>query len=558
MGENGRERHPRRWRSGPAARRSLLILIPLALLLAAGALVAEDGRGPAKSVAEPCCDPAIERVKGPGAWDPERQVMSFGNNTWSTGRCCAPFARAAEADADDPTPQSVDFDQMGLMGLEYTRVSVFPCLDVDGPYATDAAPWKQIYDRFVGEAAKRRVQVLPFLMQGLDCTEPVDTDANPYPDQGRLSKHNPPDHLEEYRDLGDAARKLAEWYAPWDEVAGLPRNRQPGQFWRRMWAEHGCTAGAPSCTYPAAGGEPETIYYVPIRAWQIWNEPNIRASWGVPPGDDPPADERTTDINPVAYRKALFHAREGLRAVDPSARVITAGLSGVTEDVTDDEDPKATKKKLSARQFIDAMLEDPTPQTEDAGDRYSCAFDGLAAHFYSLDGTPEGFVQHLKSNVRAPLADALQRTQAVRPGEAEAQLWITELGAPSAPSTKPSGLPPLPGEDGTARKPRRSEARQREWVKLALEELTPERRSRWKLGPTLHFNWLDWYNDIAGESFSSAGLWAAGGVPPRGQPQPDATKRSALKAVGAHARDVGLEAEPIALPPVRCPGYTGT
>lgn len=557
MGENRRERQPRSRRSGPTTRRFLLILVPLALLLAIGALVAEDGRPPAKSVAELCCDSAIERVKGPGRWDPERQVISFGNNTWSTGRCCAPLERAAEVDADDPTPQSVDFDQMGLMGLEYTRVSVFPCLDVEGPYATDSAPWKQIYDTFVGEAAKRRVQVLPFLMQGLDCTEPVDTDANPYPDQGRLSKHNPPDHPEEYRDLRNAARKLAEWYAPWDEVAGLPRNRQPGQFWRRLWAEHGCTPKASSCTYSDGEGETETIYYVPIRAWQIWNEPNIRASWGVPPGDDPSADERTTDINPVAYRKALFHAREGLRSVDPSARVITAGVSGVTEDVTNDEDPDATKKKLSARQFIDAMLEDPTPRTRDAGDRYSCAFDALAAHFYSLDGTPEGFAQHLRSNLRAPLADALGRTRAVRPGEPDAQLWITELGAPSAPSTKPSGLPPPPGEQGTARKSRRSEARQREWVKLALAELTPGRRSRWRLGPTLHFNWLDWDNDIAGESFSSAGLWRAGGVPSGGRARSNSARPSALKPAGAYVRDVALEAEPIALPPVRCPGYTG-
>jgi hypothetical protein len=70
-----------------------------------------------------------------------------------------------------------------------------------------------------------------------------------------------------------------------------------GTFWS-------CPVGAPICLRP----------YRPIRAWQVWNEPDIPAWWRTGP-------------NPVAYLRLLRYADAGLKAGDPSSEVVLAGLS---------------------------------------------------------------------------------------------------------------------------------------------------------------------------------------------------------------------------------------
>lgn len=51
----------------------------------------------------------------------------------------------------------------------------------------------------------------------------------------------------------------------------------------------------------------------PIRAWQVWNEPNLKAYWGGKP-------------DAVAYTRMLKTVHRAIRSVDPSATVVTAGL----------------------------------------------------------------------------------------------------------------------------------------------------------------------------------------------------------------------------------------
>jgi hypothetical protein len=53
---------------------------------------------------------------------------------------------------------------------------------------------------------------------------------------------------------------------------------------------------------------------LPVRSWQVWNEPNIPVYWPSGP-------------NPAQYAQMLRTVGEGIKAVDPGARVVTAGLN---------------------------------------------------------------------------------------------------------------------------------------------------------------------------------------------------------------------------------------
>lgn len=58
-----------------------------------------------------------------------------------------------------------------------------------------------------------------------------------------------------------------------------------------------------------------TLRPMPIRVWQIWNEPNVAWVWtgGVP--------------NPARYADLLKRSRNAIRSVDPSARIVAAGVA---------------------------------------------------------------------------------------------------------------------------------------------------------------------------------------------------------------------------------------
>jgi len=54
--------------------------------------------------------------------------------------------------------------------------------------------------------------------------------------------------------------------------------------------------------------------YTPIKAWQVWNEPDIPSWW-------------RTGVDAGAYTALLAHAYEGLKAGDSTAEVVLAGLT---------------------------------------------------------------------------------------------------------------------------------------------------------------------------------------------------------------------------------------
>ena len=128
----------------------------------------------------------------------------------------------------------------------------------------------KLHDDFVKAAARNGISVLPILFD--------------------------PPSFRSGRPAGDTTRGV---FPPADNAsfaayaAQLVRRYGPdGSFWR---------------------AHPE-LPQLPIRSWQIWNEPNIPFYWGGNP-------------NPGAYAELLKAASAAIKSADPGAQVVTAGLN---------------------------------------------------------------------------------------------------------------------------------------------------------------------------------------------------------------------------------------
>jgi Glycosyl hydrolase catalytic core len=126
-----------------------------------------------------------------------------------------------------------------------------------------------------------------------------------------------------------------------------------------------------------------TAPVMPIRAWQIWNEPNGKAFWAPRPSAE-------------QYAELLRISREAIRSADPGAQVVLAGLVGYG--------------KIRAWSFLDQLY-----RAQSKGD-----FDVAALHPYSRS------LAQLRNEItlfRAAMDDH---------GDGRTSLWITELGWGSA------------------------------------------------------------------------------------------------------------------------------
>jgi hypothetical protein len=129
----------------------------------------------------------------------------------------------------------------------------------------------------------------------------------------------------------------------------------------------------------------------PIRAWQVFNEPNLQPYWSVQPFER-------------AYVATLRAAESGIHKVDPGATVVLGGL---------------TNKSWEALSAIYA-----------AGARGS--FDAVAIHPYS--SSPANVVRIVR------YARQVMRTN----GDRRLPIWVTEFSWPAA------GEMPAPGPPGWA------------------------------------------------------------------------------------------------------------
>jgi hypothetical protein len=195
------------------------------------------------------------------------------------------------------------------------------------------------YDALMAAAARRRLEVLPVLFNppGFHSSGP----PRPSP-RGTFPPRHP-------RDLGVFAAVVARRYGP------------GGSFWR---------------SHPSLPADP-------IRAWQVWNEPSLPVYWPTGP-------------SPKAYARLLAATGRAIRAVDPRATIVSAGLP-------------QTRIGIPFAKFAEGLYR--------AGAKGS--FDVLAIHPYARDA--------------AGVLAAVEQARALmdRHGD-HSPIWVTEVGWASA------------------------------------------------------------------------------------------------------------------------------
>lgn len=165
------------------------------------------------------------------------------------------------------------------------------------------------YDRVVTDIVRHRLHFLPVLIG------PTPNGLSTAPAQGAQPGLYPP------KDPAQFARFVAqcvEHYGP------------HGTFWRAN----------------------PTLPYLPVRAWQVWNEQNLKGAWEPRP-------------NVSAYVRLLRSADRAIKGVDPHALVITGGtpFTGVSNETR----TIAALYHHRARRYFDALaIHDYAPTVADA------------------------------------------------------------------------------------------------------------------------------------------------------------------------------------------------
>jgi len=246
-----------------------------------------------------------------------------------------------------PGYRNAHLRRQGAIGVGVIRQPFLWRLVERSPGEFDWGP----YDNFVADAARHGIRVLPTLVD---------------PPDFRATR---PTRISETRQLMYPPRRNAD-FARFAEAA-VRRYGPSGTLW----------------------SERTDVPLVPIRAWQVWNEPNIEAWWASGP-------------NARGYARLLRTAARGIRAADPGAEVVAAGIPD-------------SRFGIPLRSFIARMY------------RYRArgAFDTLAIHPYS--GTVGGVVDYIRAT------RALMRRHGDR-----ARIWITEVGWATGGQRTPLAVSP--------------------------------------------------------------------------------------------------------------------
>jgi len=269
----------------------------------------------------------------------------------------SPAAQALPAGFWGVVPQShlsgEQFQRLGNGGVESIRIPIG--WGSVQPVKNGQFDWSG-FDSQVEEAAKAGIKVLPFLSGAPKWAVP----EKAVPGAGGLKA---PAHLP----VSGAGR------TGWSSflTAAVARYGPTGSF----WSEH---PGVP---------------VRPIRVWQIWNEPNFKYFIAKP--------------NPAEYGKLVKISYTALRAADPGAQVVLAGLFARPKGA---RTAKGKHKSLNwyASDFVDQMYK-RTPGIK-------TRFNGVALHPYTiraseLPGVTEEFRKVLTANK-----------------DGGKGLWMTELG----------------------------------------------------------------------------------------------------------------------------------
>jgi GH35 family endo-1,4-beta-xylanase len=164
------------------------------------------------------------------------------------------------------------------------------------------------------------------------------------------------------------------------------------------WAAEEAAAGQIgnlSHDYAVFAGIVAQRYRGQIKGYTVWNEPNLAKEWrGQPP-------------DPAAYTEMLRRAYEAIKAADPEAIVVSAGLAP-----TNHQDAEA----MDDRVFLEAMYQ--------AG--AGAYFDALGAHPYGFAYPPDDPRGAHDGLNLARLLDLREIMEAH--GDGDKSIWVTELG----------------------------------------------------------------------------------------------------------------------------------
>lgn len=137
-----------------------------------------------------------------------------------------------------------------------------------------------------------------------------------------------------------------------------------------------------------------------VHAWEVWNEPNISATWAPRP-------------DPVAYSQLLGTVATQVRAVDASATIVSGGLAPAPD--------AADGTTVGPATFLRRMYASGA-----AG-----SFTAVGLHPYSFPFLP---LQAGTSSFNAFLRASVLRSIMVENGNSDKQIWFTEFGAPTGSS----------------------------------------------------------------------------------------------------------------------------
>ena len=227
-------------------------------------------------------------------------------------------------------PSRDDFERMAEATAIYRANLYWPAVEQFEPGMRD---WSR-YDAVIGGAARSGIRVMATVYGSTDWAA--------------ASPEHPPDaaHRDDFGSFLEAA---------------VRRYGRGGEF----WAAH-----------------PE-LPALPVRAWELWNEPNNPTFWLARP-------------TAAQYRRLLVVAARAVRRADPSAQVVLGGLF-----------PTAySSAGIAMPAYLAALY-------GSGADRY---FDAVAVHPYGRD--PEAAFEVVER------ARAIMDTR----GDSEKPIWITEIG----------------------------------------------------------------------------------------------------------------------------------
>ena len=170
-----------------------------------------------------------------------------------------------------------------------------------------------------------------------------------------------------------------------------------------------------------------------VAAYQIWDEPNLAASWG------------GGSVSPPAYADLLARVAPAIRAVDPHASILLAGLAPTSE---------TGPQNLSEARYLERLYR--------AG--AASSFDVVAAKPYGFDTGP--YDRRVDESILNVSRILLLRQVMVEHGDGDKAIWASHWGWNALPEGW-EGAPSIWGET--------DEATQAAWTVATLDRA----RSEW-------------------------------------------------------------------------------